>query len=260
VTTTTASPLLPVYAQTPIEPVRGDGVWLETADGRRLLDFYGGHAVALLGYRHPRLLAALAAQAEALFFQSNSVPLAVRERAAAALVRFAPEGLGHVFFVNSGAEANENACAWRCATGRPGRGGRGRVSRPAPRRRRLTWGDNGGYGFPPGPSRRRVRAARRWRRSRAARLDGAAALIVEPVQGLAGAVDLGRDFLAAAREADREAPARAHLRRGCSAAWAHRLAVRGAALRRDAGSSPSPGPRRRLPPVPCWWATSRRRS
>ena len=47
----------------PIEPVRGEGVWLETRDGRRILDFYGGHAVALLGYGHPRLLTALAHQA-----------------------------------------------------------------------------------------------------------------------------------------------------------------------------------------------------
>ena len=47
------SALLPVSDQLEIEPVAGRGVWLETADGRRLLDFYGGHAVALLGYRHP---------------------------------------------------------------------------------------------------------------------------------------------------------------------------------------------------------------
>ena len=49
--------LLPVYPHASFEPVRGEGVWLETRDGRRLLDFYGGHAVALLGYGHPRLLA-----------------------------------------------------------------------------------------------------------------------------------------------------------------------------------------------------------
>src|SRR5262245_58935892 len=110
---------LPVYAHSGFEPVRGEGVYLWTRDGRRLIDFYGGHAVALLGYRHPRLLAALAAQAESLFFQSNSVPLAVRARAAERLVRFGPEGLTRAFFVNSGAEANENALrlAFR-ATGR----------------------------------------------------------------------------------------------------------------------------------------------
>jgi hypothetical protein len=31
--------LLPVYPQLAVEPVRGEGVWLETRDGRRLLDF-----------------------------------------------------------------------------------------------------------------------------------------------------------------------------------------------------------------------------
>ena len=115
-----APPLLPVFAQWPVEPVRGEGVWLETRDGRRLLDFYGGHAVALLGYGHPRLLAALRDQAETLFFQSNAVPLAVRgprRRGAGGASR--RPGLGRVFFVNSGAEANENALrlAFR-ATGR----------------------------------------------------------------------------------------------------------------------------------------------
>jgi acetylornithine/succinyldiaminopimelate/putrescine aminotransferase len=199
--TTIESSLLPVYAQTPIEPVRGDGVWLETADGRRLLDFYGGHAVALLGYRHPRLLAALASQAEALFFQSNSVPLAVRERAAAALARFAPQGLGHVFFVNSGAEANENALRLAVrATGRAKIAAvegafHGRTAAAAA----VTWGAEKWYGFPRAPFDS-VFVPRGDGAALERALDGAAALIVEPVQGMAGAVDLGRDFLAAARE------------------------------------------------------------
>ena len=42
-------------------------------------------------------------------FQTNALPLAVRERAAARLVKFANLGLDTVFFINSGAEANENA-------------------------------------------------------------------------------------------------------------------------------------------------------
>ncbi len=112
--------LLPAYPPLPIEPVAGDGVWLETADGRRLLDFYGGHAVALLGHGHPRLLAALEAQARTLLFQTSAVPQAARARAAEALVALAPQGLDRVFFVSTGAEANENALrlAFR-RTGRP---------------------------------------------------------------------------------------------------------------------------------------------
>src|SRR3954462_14880053 len=102
--------LLPVYSpHTPVEPVRGEGAIVYTRDGRELIDFYGGHAVALLGYGHPRLLGALDSQARTLFFQSNVVPLEVRARAARRLVEFGPEGLTRAFLLNSGAEANENA-------------------------------------------------------------------------------------------------------------------------------------------------------
>ena len=100
---------VPVYAQLPVEPIRGDGVYIETRDGRRILGLYGGHAVACLGYGHPGLLDALRTQAETLLFQSNAVPMAVRAEACRALAAFAPEGLNRVFLVNSGAEANEAA-------------------------------------------------------------------------------------------------------------------------------------------------------
>ncbi|MGC8724230.1 MAG: aminotransferase class III-fold pyridoxal phosphate-dependent enzyme [Acidobacteriota bacterium] len=53
------NPLLDVYAQVELEPERGEGPYLFAAEGGRYLDFYGGHAVALLGYGHPRLLHAL---------------------------------------------------------------------------------------------------------------------------------------------------------------------------------------------------------
>jgi hypothetical protein len=101
--------LAPVYAQFPLEVTGGSGVHLVTRDGRRVLDLYGGHAVAALGYGHPRWLAALADQAHVLAFQSNAVPLEVRARAAARLVRFAALPLETVFFCYTGAEANENA-------------------------------------------------------------------------------------------------------------------------------------------------------
>ena len=87
----------------------GEGVWLHARDGRKILDFYGGHAVAALGYGHPRWLAALERQARQMAFQTNALPMAIRERAAARLARFAGLGLDTVFWINSGAEANENA-------------------------------------------------------------------------------------------------------------------------------------------------------
>src|ERR1700729_4435645 len=80
--------LAPVFAQYPLEVVSASGVWLTNSRGERVLDLYGGHAVAGLGYAHPLFTAALARQAESCNFQSNAVAMAVRERAAARLVRF----------------------------------------------------------------------------------------------------------------------------------------------------------------------------
>ena len=77
------SHLAKVFAQYPIEVAHGDGVWLYARDGRKILDFYGGHAVAGLGYGHPRWLAALSAQARQMSFQTNALPMVIRERAAA---------------------------------------------------------------------------------------------------------------------------------------------------------------------------------
>jgi acetylornithine/succinyldiaminopimelate/putrescine aminotransferase len=191
--------LFAVYRQLGIEPVRGRGCRIWTREGRELIDFYGGHAVAILGYGHPGLLAALAAQAESLFFQTNAVPLAVRSRAAARLAAFI--GLPRVFFVNSGAEANENALRLALkATGRPRvvalEGAfHGRTAAAAA----VTHGAERWYGFPRPPfevtfvPRADVAAL-----SAALRPD-VAALILEPVQGVAGAVDLGGAYLEAAR-------------------------------------------------------------
>src|SRR5258708_16051151 len=101
--------LAQVFAQYPIDVAHGEGVWLYARDGRKILDFYGGHAVAGLGYGHPRWLAALERQARQMAFQTNALPMVIRERAAARLAKFAGLGLDTVFWINSGAEANENA-------------------------------------------------------------------------------------------------------------------------------------------------------
>ncbi len=84
--------LAQVYAQWPLDVVDASGVHLHTRDGRRILDLYGGHAVAALGYSHPTLLAALEGQARSLIFQSNAVPLAVRGRAATKLTHSPDSG------------------------------------------------------------------------------------------------------------------------------------------------------------------------
>lgn len=114
-----ASALVETYPPMPLEIVSGRGSRVVDATGREYWDFYGGHAVALLGHAHPAVSTALAAQADRLAFYSNAVPLEIRTRAAERLCAFAPQGLEHVFFCNSGAEANENAL--KLAIARTGR-------------------------------------------------------------------------------------------------------------------------------------------
>jgi len=199
-----------VYALLPFEPVRGEGVWLETADGRRILDLYGGHAVAVLGYGHERLVRAIADQCATMIFQSNAVKLDVRDRAAELLADFAGSGLERVFFVNSGGEANENAL--RLALRLTGKrqviaiehGFHGRTAAAAA----VSYGsDKGWYGFPSLPFD--VRFVPRDDVDALAEAIGpeTAAVIAEPVQGLAGAYDLSPEFLATARSATKAAGA-----------------------------------------------------
>jgi acetylornithine/N-succinyldiaminopimelate aminotransferase len=194
--------LAQVFAQYPVEVTSADGVWLNTADGRRILDLYGGHAVAALGYGHPRWLAALEHQAREVLFQSNAVPMDVRRRAAAKLVEFSGLPLDTVFFVNSGAEANENALRLACRI--TGRGHvvaveesfHGRTAAAAA----VTWGAAGKwYGFPRTPFDVSFVPRRDAAALEAAITLDTAAVIVEPVQGVGGAFDMGRDYLEAIR-------------------------------------------------------------
>ncbi|MGD0501587.1 MAG: aminotransferase class III-fold pyridoxal phosphate-dependent enzyme [Steroidobacteraceae bacterium] len=205
-----AGHLANVFAQYPIEVAHGEGVWLFTRDGRKILDFYGGHAVAGLGYGHPRWVAALDRQARQMAFQTNALPMAIRERAAARLVKFAGLGLDTVFFINSGAEANENALklAFKM-TGRTKavaleQGWHGRTAAAGA----VTWGAlEKWYGFPRRPfdvvfaPRDDIEAA-----ERAIDRD-TAAVIVEPVQGVGGAFDVGKPMLQALRKRCEEAGA-----------------------------------------------------
>jgi len=194
--------LAPVFAQYPLEVASASGVWLTNSRGERVLDLYGGHAVAALGYAHAGWTAALARQAESCQFQSNAVAMRVRERAARRLVRFSRLPFASAFFVNSGAEANENAL--KIALRMTGRarvaavegGFHGRTAAAGA----VTWGAQASwYGFPRTP----------FEVSFIPRGDSAAiaaqvtretaAVIVEPVQGVAGAVALGAAFLGALR-------------------------------------------------------------
>jgi acetylornithine/N-succinyldiaminopimelate aminotransferase len=107
----TITPLMPVYPRCGFRPVRGEGAWLISEDGRRALDFASGIAVNLLGHGHPHLTAAIQKQAETLMHVSNLYGSPQGEAFAQRLVdtTFADT----VFFTNSGAEAVE--CAIKAA-------------------------------------------------------------------------------------------------------------------------------------------------
>src|SRR5437899_9423078 len=103
----------------PIVAEHGEGVWIYASDGQRYLDLYGGHAVAGTGHCHPHVVKAIREQSEKLLFYSNLVYSEQRARAAEKLISIAPESLTKVFFCNSGTEANENAMRMaRMTTGR----------------------------------------------------------------------------------------------------------------------------------------------
>lgn len=97
-------------APAPLPVVRAEGVWLELADGRRILDGISSWWVNLFGHNHPRLNAALAAQSaeleQVIFAGFTHEPAA---RLAAELVALAPAGLSRVFFSDDGSTAVEVA-------------------------------------------------------------------------------------------------------------------------------------------------------
>ena len=113
------------HALTPEFPTvsRGEGVWLETDKGR-LLDAISSWWVITHGHRHPKIVAAIKAQADQLdqviFANMTHQPA---EDVARGLIEIAPRGLSHVFYSDSGSTAVEVALKmalgfWK-NTGRP---------------------------------------------------------------------------------------------------------------------------------------------
>lgn len=101
--------LFDVYSLYEIEPVKGEGSYVFTADGTRYLDLYGGHAVISIGHAHPHYVDAVSRQVAALGFYSNSVENSLQKRLADKLGRLSGYEDYNLFLCNSGAEANENA-------------------------------------------------------------------------------------------------------------------------------------------------------
>lgn len=183
--------------------VRGEGSHVWDADGRRHLDFLAGVAVTSLGHAHPVFVEAVSKQAATLAHVSNYFATPPQLALAARLKRLSGAGLdGRVFFSNSGAEANE--AAFKLARLHGG------TERP-----RILALENGFHGRTMGSLALTAKVSMRApfepmpagvehipatiEALEAAMDDRVAAIIVEPIQGEAGVVELPEGYLAAAR-------------------------------------------------------------
>jgi 4-aminobutyrate aminotransferase-like enzyme/Ser/Thr protein kinase RdoA (MazF antagonist) len=106
-----AGPLSPLFYRRPLHIVRGQGPWLFTADGTRMLDAYNN--VAVVGHAHPVVTQAVSRQLAAVNTHSRYLHDGVVELAERILATM-PDELDTCLFTTSGTEANE--LAWRLAT------------------------------------------------------------------------------------------------------------------------------------------------
>ena len=207
--------LLGVFGDPALVLVSGEGVYVTDANGKRYMDLLAGIAVNALGHAHPAWVRAVSEQAGTLAHISNlftspgSIALAHRLRE----VTGAPQG-SHVFFANSGSEANEAAfkLARRHGAVHPDAQGR-------PRQRVIAL-EHSFHGRTMGALALTAKEAYRApfeplpagvehvpatvEALESALDDTVSAVIVEPVQGEAGVLGLPEGFLARARELTRE--------------------------------------------------------
>ncbi|MFN7142524.1 MAG: aspartate aminotransferase family protein, partial [Myxococcota bacterium] len=190
---------LATYDKLPLTLVKGEGSRVQDSDGRWYWDLYGGHAVALIGHAHPLWAAVLGEQAGRFSFYSNVVYHPLRTAACRTIVEFAPKNLTRVFLSNSGAEANEVALKMaRHHTGRTDviafEGSfHGRTAAA------LAVTSSAKYRAYSQPGLPNTRFAT-WGEIPALDAD-VAAIILEPVQSLAGMRTATREWLRALREA-----------------------------------------------------------
>ena len=101
--------LYDVYPLFDVNIVKGDGCKVWDDKGNEYLDLYGGHAVISIGHAHPKYVDMISRQVATLGFYSNSVINTLQQRVAAKLGKISGYEEYNLFFINSGAEANENA-------------------------------------------------------------------------------------------------------------------------------------------------------
>ena len=192
----------------PAVMVQGRGSWLRDGDGRSYLDFVQGWAVNCLGHSHPVLVQALRAQAERLINCSPAFYNAPMARLATLVAE--SSGLDHVFFCNSGAEANEGAIKLARKWGRLHRGGAFEIvttSGGFHGRTLATMAASGKPAFEPlfepkVPGFSKV-PLNDLGAMAAAITDRTVAVMLEPIQGEAGVVPAADDYLRALRELTR---------------------------------------------------------
>ena len=94
----------------PIAVDHADGCWIHTTDGRRIFDLRSAHECINLGFRHPKVLAAMRAQMEKVVYVTDDFATEPTARLAARLAALAPGSADkRVYFSQSGAAAIEAA-------------------------------------------------------------------------------------------------------------------------------------------------------
>ncbi len=185
----------PAYKRLPGVLVSATNCRLTWEDDKEMLDLYGGHCVNSLGAGSNDVAEALAVQWTRLSFTTNLIQHDGRSKFLEAWEPLMPEGEWQVFASNSGAEANENILKWALQTtkrkvvvcyegafhGRTAAAdavshGEGAFPNAPFEVRRLPWGSTDGIDA------------------------DVAAVILEPIQSLAGVVDPPQDFLESLRE------------------------------------------------------------
>ena len=101
--------LYDVYPLFDVNIVKGEGCKVWDDKGTEYLDLYGGHAVISIGHAHPKYVEKISNQVATLGFYSNSVINNLQKNVAELLGRISGYEDYNLFFINSGAEANENA-------------------------------------------------------------------------------------------------------------------------------------------------------
>jgi acetylornithine/N-succinyldiaminopimelate aminotransferase len=182
--------------------VRGEGVWVWDSEGKKYLDFLAGIAVNSLGHAHPVMVEAVSKQVATLAHVSNYFATEPQLALAARLRRLTGAGAeGRVYFGNSGAEAIEAAV---------------KLARRNGQHKKIIALNDSFHGRTMGSMSLTGKAAMRApfepmlpgvehidstiEALEAAIDDSVSAIVIEPIKGEAGVIDLPAGFLKRARE------------------------------------------------------------